>query len=149
MTAKKTPVKTPVKKAEPAAPEPEAEVEFAPSAKLVEEVNEVPDVEAVKAASPAVFYAENGLRGSGRTYRQIAALPDGAFFVVANWGMRDHVADVLDAQGRAPDAIKVVALSQMDAVTGHRVPVDMDHDARDKASAEQMAQYRSFRGAVA
>ena len=51
-------------------------------------------------------------RGTGRTSRQLAALPDGGVFLVPHGAMADHCRHLLREAGRRHDAVRIVILNQ-------------------------------------
>lgn len=77
-------------------------------------------------------------RGSGRTYDQVAALPDGGVYVVAHVQDERQVKDALVSQGRRSDALRVVPVSSLYRLQGLNAPMDMGHYARDVATLEQL-----------
>ncbi|WBO23942.1 hypothetical protein [Sphingomonas abietis] len=67
-------------------------------------------------------------RGSGRTTRQLAALPDGAFYLVPGMGVVRHCQQLLRSAGRQPRAINFVTRDMQGTIWGARVPAwDVDH----------------------
>jgi len=52
-------------------------------------------------------------RGSGRTSRQLAALPDGGVFIVPHGAMADHCRHLLKEADRRPDAVRLVIVNQL------------------------------------
>ena len=84
-------------------------------------------------------------RGTGRTYRQLEALPDGGVFVVHTNAMRHHVRRTLNAQGRKSDAVSVrVVTGSMDTdlLRGLSVPLAVDHAVWDAVSPETCDELR-------
>lgn len=49
-------------------------------------------------------------RGSGRTTRQLAALPDGALYLVPHQPMARYCGHLLEAAGRKHDAVRIIAI---------------------------------------
>lgn len=82
-----------------------------------------------------------GGRGSGKTYDQIRALPDGGVYVVGHVRDERLVKAELVAQGRQSNAIRVVALGHLDKLAGLNAPMDMDHYAREVASVKQLEEF--------
>lgn len=52
-------------------------------------------------------------RGTGRTYRAVAALPDGGTYLLHNNALFSDVRRMLVDQGRASNALKLVSLQQL------------------------------------
>ena len=52
-------------------------------------------------------------RNSGRTARQLEALPDGSIYVVSGYPMLRHCQYLLFEAGRSPDALRLVILGEL------------------------------------
>ncbi len=74
-------------------------------------------------------------RGSGRTSSQLAALPDGAWYLVPNPAHRAHCERLLAAAGRARSALIFVTAGLSERmIWGLRPPIwDVDHAYFDVA----------------
>ena len=67
-------------------------------------------------------------RGTGRTWRQLAALPDGSVFLVATMPMISHGRALLRRMGRNHRSIRFVTPSTAFLVRGLAIPsFDVDH----------------------
>lgn len=71
-------------------------------------------------------------RRTGMTSRQLAALPDGAVFIVAHGPMACHCRHLLRESGRRHDALRLVIVADpqdVDRLRGTRrgTPWDIDH----------------------
>lgn len=66
-------------------------------------------------------------RGSGRTSRQLAALPDGSFYLVPNRPHASHCERLLLDMGRPRTSIRFVTAQDTCAMLGVR-PVEWDVD---------------------
>lgn len=79
-------------------------------------------------------------RGSGRTARQLAALPDGSIFVVPNMKMAGYCQGLLRWIGRAPTAIQFVTPQNYHRFEGASAPaIDVDHAYWDVTGASVRA----------
>lgn len=85
-------------------------------------------------------------RGTGRTTRQLAALPDGGVYVVAHPHLRPYVEGLLVDMGRDPSAVRVLpATTAAERLKGVPVgtPIAVDHyvweAARERDVDELMA----------
>jgi len=65
--------------------------------------------------------------------------------------MKDHVRSVMRAQGRIPDAVRVVNVlddHEMERLRGYRgVDYAYDHTAYDRLHAERLAKVEAYLGA--
>lgn len=82
------------------------------------------------------------LRGTGRTTRQLAGLPDGGVYVVAHQPSTQHCKALLvDVLGRRSDAVRFVTLEQVrhSALRGlsRTTPIDVDHHAWHVARCDE------------
>jgi hypothetical protein len=91
----------------------------------------------VAAARQRWRVVENARRGTGRTSAQLAALPDGAFYLVHCQEMVRYCRDLLRKAGRRHDAIRFVTPSQWRSLEGVRVNRwDVDHFYFDGAGRD-------------
>jgi len=81
-------------------------------------------------------------RGSGRTTRQLAALPDGGVYLVHTQAMVRYCQMLLQHIGRARDAIAFVTADLNErAILGRRVTAwDVDHAYFDLAARDRRLQ---------
>lgn len=87
-------------------------------------------------------------RGTARTTAALAALPDGAVFVVAFRQEKDVCRRILASLGREPSCIKLVPLSDIArALRGlpRATVLDVDHFCYDVMTDEQRQLLRIFR----
>lgn len=82
------------------------------------------------------------LRGTGRSYKQLEALPDGGLYIVNDISAVWYFRDLLVQMGRSPHAVDFIGLNSHafeDQLKGNcnGKPIDMDHFARDIASPSQ------------
>lgn len=74
-------------------------------------------------------------RGTGRTWAQLEALPDGSVYVVQHQAERRHAMQILVTQGRARNSVFLLLVSDtrsdLGRVTGlpRSTLYDVDHDA--------------------
>lgn len=70
-------------------------------------------------------------RRIGRTTRQLMALPDGSVFVAGFARHARYCLDLLHSLGRAPDAVRVISLAEIDRLRGlpRSTVLDIDHGA--------------------
>lgn len=67
-------------------------------------------------------------RGTGQTFRQVLALPDGSIFLVHSGKMASYCRGLLRAMGRKHDAITFATPENFERCEGARVPAfDVDH----------------------
>ena len=76
-------------------------------------------------------------RGSGRTSRQLAALPDGAFYLVPHRPAASHCEMLLQEAGRSRRAIRFITATQGEASIwgAHPSAWDVDHSYHEVAGA--------------
>ena len=80
------------------------------------------DLSSTPEMTAETVYDGHGRRGSGRTATQLAALPDGAAFLVATVAQARYCQGLLVLAGRRPDAIIFVNPENCERVmTGRRV----------------------------
>ena len=81
-------------------------------------------------------------RGTGRSYNQLEALPDGSAYIIADMSSVGYFRDLLIKMGRDPFAIEFYSLEKTYTLQGKRFPaIDMDHFAREVGSTRQLAEY--------
>ncbi len=77
-------------------------------------------------------YVEHG-RGSRRTWRQLAELPDGAIYLVPNERMAGHCRQLLRNMGRDPRVVRFATIENFHRFVGARAPAfDRDHVFDDR-----------------
>jgi len=70
----------------------------------------------------------HGARHSGRTWRQLQALPDGSIFLVPNEKLASYCRNQLRRMGRQPRSIRFATPENFRYYTGAVVPAaDVDH----------------------
>lgn len=92
-----------------------------------------------------------GPRNSGRTWRQVSRLPDGAFYLVLNKPSASHVRYLLTAMGRSPHALRIETLgcsNPFAAVRGIGGAYDIDHAVEDQYGASLVRQVAVWREAL-
>jgi len=88
-------------------------------------------------------------RGTGRSYKQLEALPDGSAFIIASMTSVGYFRDLLAKMNRDPFAIDFYELVHLDRLRGKRFPaIDMDHFAREIATIRELADYLLIAPAV-
>lgn len=83
-------------------------------------------------------------RGTGRSYNQLEALPDGSAYIIADMSSVGYFRDLLIKMGRDPFAIEFYGLQALDydRLRGRRFPaIDMDHFAQEVGSIRQLQTY--------
>lgn len=85
-------------------------------------------------------------RGTGRTARQLAGLPDGSVYVVAHESEARHCEALLAESGRTSNALRFITLAGVQNLLGlpRNIIVELDHDAEARATPEQRAYLRAF-----
>lgn len=92
------------------------------------------------------------LRGTGRTYNQLAALPERAIFLVHNQSMKLHAVNILQRMDKNLQTIKVLIIHDMHSLSmlrGLSAPIYVDHWLWDHGTLEfrvAVQQHRNFVG---
>ena len=84
-----------------------------------------------------------GPRASGRTYRQLEALPDGGVYIIAGMSAVWYFRDQLAKMGRPRDAVHFVSLQNpwlWEQLRGVKA-LDMDHFAQEIATKSQIVAF--------
>jgi hypothetical protein len=86
--------------------------------------------------------AMSGYRGTGRSYNQLGALPDGSAYIIADMSSVGYFRDLLAKMGRDPLSIDFYSIQSLEQLQGKRFPaIDMDHFAREVGDIRQLATY--------
>lgn len=99
---------------------------FGASARMLTEAQKT-KLTLVDKLPPVIF----GGRMAGKTFTQVAALPDGAIFIVHDRKFEGHVREILQAQGRPVGALQIIPLSETHSLRWLGGVLDVDHHARD------------------
>jgi hypothetical protein len=92
------------------------------------------------------------MRGTGRTYNQLSALPERAIFLVHNQSMKLHAVNILQRLDKNLQTIKVLIIHDMHSLQmlrGMSAPIYVDHWLWDHGTPEfraQVQQHRHFVG---
>lgn len=86
-----------------------------------------------------------GARQSGRTYRQLEALPEGAIFLVHSMAFAGYCRNLLRKMGRSYRSIRFATPNNFRVFEGARAPAfAVDHAFWEIASAARAAEARDF-----
>lgn len=89
-------------------------------------------------------------RRSGRTARQLAALPDGAVFLVHSSAMASYCRGLMHDAGRTLGSIIFATPTNFRSIAGARFPaMDVDHAFFDLAGARGREAYDFLRATIA
>ena len=92
------------------------------------------------------------LRGTGRTHRQLEALPERAIFLVHNQSMKMHAVTILEKLGKNVQTVKVLIihdLHSLEMMRGISWPIYVDHwlwDHSTEIFRVRVQEYRNFVG---
>lgn len=99
----------------------------------------------VSAPSPGQIIV-NTNRGTGRTTRQIAALPKGAIFFVHTQSMKDYVRRLCQTLGRADIRIETLGELRPFRWAGYSLPgADIDHAAYERMNIDHCRAWDELR----
>ena len=87
-----------------------------------------------------------GARDSGRTWRQLERLPDGAAFVVLNAAHADYCRRLLWAQARNPAAIRFISAARALQLLAcpPKLKLDVDHQVLWCMPADWLERWRAI-----